>query len=217
MATTQNSSGVISNIYKSRKTLIELMESQDYNTESYKNFSINEVNSMFQNKQLDMLLDKNTVNQVSNKANKIYVRYYLAKTIGRQNIQEMIDDLYNIEEILTKEDVLFIVIKNTINDTIRSLLTHIWETEGIFIIVQSLKNLQFNILQHELVPPHRVMSKEEVDGIKTRYNIMEDSQFPEISRFDPVAQAICMRPGQVCEIIRPSKTTINSYYYRICV
>ena len=213
MSTTQNSSSIISNIYKSRKTLLELTNVQDYNTESYKNFSINEVNSMYQNKQLDMLLEKNE----SIKGNKIYIRYFLGKTIGRQNIQEMIDDLYNIEEILTKDDVLFIVIKNTINDTIRSLLTHIWETEGIFIIVQSLKNLQFNILQHELVPPHRVMNEQEVKNIKTRYNVMTDDQFPEISRFDPVAQAIFMRPGQICEIMRPSKTTINTYYYRICV
>jgi len=217
MATAQNSSSIISNIYKSRKTLLELTEIQDYNTESYKNFSINEVNSMYQNKQLDMLLEKITPDVTSTTANKIYIRYYLGKTIGRQNIQEMIDDLYNIEEVLTKNDILFIVIKNNINDTIRSVLTHIWETEGIYVIVQSIKNLQFNILQHELVPPHRIMNDTEVNAIKTRFNIMSDEQFPEISRFDPVAQATFMKPGQVCEIIRPSKTTINSYYYRICV
>jgi len=217
MATSQNSSSIISNIYKSRKTLLELTEIQDYNTESYKHFSINEVNSMYQNNQLDMLLEKTTPDVMSAKTNKIYIRYYLGKTIGRQNIQEMIDDLYNIEEVLTKNDVLFIVIKNNINDTIRSVLTHIWETEGIYVIVQSIKNLQFNILQHELVPPHRLMNDKEVNAIKTRFNIMSDEQFPEISRFDPVAQAIFMKPGEVCEIIRPSKTTINSYYYRICV
>jgi DNA-directed RNA polymerase subunit H (RpoH/RPB5) len=46
---------------------------------------------------------------------------------------------------------------------------------------------------------------------------MDDTQFPDISRFDPVAQIIGIRPGQVCEIIRPSKTAISAYYYRICV
>ena len=46
---------------------------------------------------------------------------------------------------------------------------------------------------------------------------MSDSQFPDISRFDPVAQAIGIRPGQVCEIIRPSKTAISAPYYRICM
>ncbi len=53
--------------------------------------------------------------------------------------------------------------------------------------------------------------------MRTKYNIMNDTQLPEISRFDPVAKAICIRPGEVCEIIRPSKTSIKSTYYRICV
>ena len=46
---------------------------------------------------------------------------------------------------------------------------------------------------------------------------MNDNQFPIISRFDPVAQSIGIRPGQVCEIIRPSKTAIIAPYYRVCV
>ncbi len=46
---------------------------------------------------------------------------------------------------------------------------------------------------------------------------MNDGQFPDISRFDPAAQAIGIRPGEVCEIIRPSKTAISAPYYRICI
>ena len=45
---------------------------------------------------------------------------------------------------------------------------------------------------------------------------MEDGHFPDISRSDPVAKAIGIRPGEVCEIIRPSKTAISAPYYRIC-
>ena len=50
-----------------------------------------------------------------------------------------------------------------------------------------------------------------------KYNITDDAQFPDISRFDPVAKIIGIRPGQVCEIIRPSKTAIDGKYYRICI
>jgi DNA-directed RNA polymerase subunit H len=110
-----------------------------------------------------------------------------------------------------------IVVKEDMNETMTNLLKHIWEQDGILIIIQNIKRLQFNILEHVLVPEHRVLNNEEVDQIKLKYNIMDDSQFPDISRFDPVAQIIGIRPGQVCEIIRPSKTAINSYYYRICV
>jgi DNA-directed RNA polymerase subunit H len=214
---TQNSSGVVSTIYKSRKTVLDLMKKQNYNVEEYENFSVNEVNTMSQNKQLDMLLEKNDEDPTTKRKNKIYIRYYLVKTLRPQNIQEMIDDLFNLEEILTKDDTLMIITKDDLNETITNLLKHIWEQDGILIVVQSIKRLQFNILDHVLVPPHRVLSKDEVAIVKTKYNIMDDTQFPDISRFDPVAQIIGIRPGQVCEIIRPSKTAISAYYYRICV
>lgn len=214
---TQNSSGLVSIVYKSRKIVLDLMKKQKYNVDDYENFSVNEVNSMLQNKQLDMLLEKTNEDPATKRKNKIYIRYYLAKTIRPQNIQEMIDDLFNLEEILTKSDTLMIIIKDDMNETMTNLLKHIWEQDGILIIIQSIKRLQFNILEHVLVPPHRVLTNDEVAVVKDRYNIMDDSQFPDISRFDPVAQVIGIRPGQVCEIIRPSKTAIKSYYYRICI
>ena len=80
-----------------------------------------------------------------------------------------------------------------------------------------MKSLQYNILEHEYVPDHRILSAIDVAKIKQLYNITNDSQFPEISRYDPVAQVIGIRPGQICEITRPSKTAISSKYYRICI
>lgn len=214
---TQNSSSLISSVYKSRKVVLDLMKKQGYNTEEYSNFSVNEVNAMFQNKQLDMLLEQEKENVDTLRKDKIYIRYYLGKKIADKNIQEMIDDLFNLEEILTKNDTLMIIIKDELNETLTNLLKHIWEQDGILIVIISIKRLMFNILDHVLVPPHRILSNNEVVEVKKRYNITEDTQFPDISRFDPVAQIIGIRPGQVCEIIRPSKTAITGLYYRICV
>ena len=215
----QNMSSLISSVYKSRKTLLDLMEKQDYNVDEYEKFSINEVNSMHKNKQLDMLLEKkNASNSVTGRKNKIYIRYYLAKSSLRlQNIQDIVDDLYHLEEVLTKDDILMIVTKDEMNETMAGILKHYWEQDGIFIVIQWIKRLQYNILEHILVPEHRVLNEEELVVVKNRYTIQENTQFPEISRFDPVAQVIGIRPGQVCEIIRPSKTAIRSYYYRVCV
>jgi len=218
MATaTQNSSSTISQIYKSRKIILELMKMQGYNVDEFAEFSINEINTMFQNKQLDLLLEHHEENKDTKRKSKIYIRYYLAKKLGDKNIQEMIDDLFNLEEILTKDDTLMIIIKDDMNETLTNLLKHIWETDGILIVIQSIKRLQFNILNHSLVPKHRILSSDEVRQVKLKYNITNDTEFPDISRFDPVAQIIGIRPGQICEIIRPSKTAITGLYYRICV
>jgi DNA-directed RNA polymerase subunit H (RpoH/RPB5) len=211
--TSQNSNVLISHIFNSRKILLDLMGKQGYNINDYANFSINEVNSMKQNNQLDMLLETSD-DKVEKK--KIYIRYYLASRPAPKNIQEMIDDLFVLTETLKKTDSLFIIIKDEPNETLMNEIKHIWEADGIFIVIESIKRLQFNILEHTLVPPHRVLIESEVDIIMKRYNIVSKTQFPNISRFDPVARVIGLRPGQVCEIIRPSKTSIESKYYRIC-
>ncbi len=213
----QNSSSLISSICKSRKVILDLMKRLDYNVDDYSNFSIDEINTKFINLQLDMLIEKNEVNPVTQRKNKVYIRYYLAKSITENEIRNLIADLFEITQTLTKEDTLYIISENEPNATLLALLKHIWETEGIFIVVQNIKRLQFNILEHVYVPQHRILSNEEKIKVMVKYNIQNDSQFPDVSRFDPVSQAICLRPGEVCEIMRPSKTSIVAPYYRICV
>ena len=214
---TQNISSLISSIYNSRKNVLELMRKQGYNVDDYSNFSINEVNSMKQNNQLDMLLEKKEEDVDTKRKSKTYIRFYLSKMIRPNNVDEMIDDLFNIEEVLTKEDTLFIIIKDDMNETLTNKLIHLWETDGIYIVMISIKRLQFNILNLSLVPEHIILNNTEIIDIMKKYNITDKVQFPDISRFDPVAQAIGIRPGQLCKIIRPSKTAITTNYSRICM
>ena len=212
----QNST-LIASIFKSRNVLLEQLEYMDYNTQEYVDFNVSEINAKYSNNQLDMLLEKKKEDPATGKKGKIYVLYYLAKLIRPNNLQDFIEDLYITDEVLTKDDTLFIVSKEEVNDTLMSSLKHLWETEGYFIVIQNIKRLQFNIQNHTMVPKHRIMSEEEVNKIKLQYNINKNNQFPEISRFDPVAQSIYMRPGEVCAIMRPSKSAILAPYYRICV
>ena len=118
--------------------------------------------------------------------------------------------------MLTKNDTLIIVIKQEPHEPLLNILKQIWEQEGIFIMIYNLERLQFNILEHAYVPKHTILNDSEANEMKKRYNIVKNTELPEISRFDPVAQAIGMRPGQLCKIIRPSKTAITADYYRIC-
>jgi len=217
MSNNPTSSSLISSIFKSRRIILELMNTQGYNVKDNTDFNVNEINAMHNNQQLDMILEKKEEDEKNKRKNKIYIRYYLAKTLRPQNIQEMIDDLFNTEEVLTKDDTLYIIVKDEPNETIIKLLKQIWDQDGIFIIVQCLKRLQFNILKHVSVPPHRILTTAETIVIRQRYNIMDDSQVPELSRFDPVSLAIGIRPGEICEIMRASKTSITAPYYRICV
>ena len=132
-------------------------------------------------------------------------------------INNITDDLFTYSDTLTQTDCLCIVVDSEPNDTIMAYLKYLYETLNIFIVIHNLKRLQFNILEHNLVPKVSIMNEREIDELKTKYVIESFSQLPEISRFDPQALAICLRPGQICKFLRISPTAMTSPYYRICV
>jgi DNA-directed RNA polymerase subunit H (RpoH/RPB5) len=209
-------------IYKSRVNILKLLKTQGYDVDDYDGFSIREIHSMIQSKQLDMLLEKTSGNGNNNnndegKTKKVYVKYHLVKSLNSSHIWEYVEDLFNLEEVLSMDDDLVIITKDEPNATLTQLVHELWEKEGIYVNLLFIKRLQFNILEHSYVPKHRIMSADEIEEFKRKYQITKDSQIPEISRFDPVAAAICMRPGNICEIVRNSKTAITSKFYRICV
>lgn len=198
------------------------MDYNGYDTTEYNNFTKSEVNAMNFNQQLDMVLTKPSDNS------KIFIKFELGKKTAllidnlREEYFPATEDPspYSSEEAnefpLSKKDILYIIFQSDPNQSVVNRLKHIWETDGIYIVPQSLMRLQFNILRHYLVPPHRIMSSTEVDELKRKRHLKLE-ELPRISRFDPVAQAICIKPGQVCEITRASRNSIVSMYYRVCV
>jgi len=206
----------IISINKSRNTILELLEEQDYNVDDYLGFSINEVDAMLANSQLDML--------ITHKENgkKVYVKYYFTtkqttRQIKPQTLDDIIEDLYTIEEILTKNDTLIIIIDDEPNDTILNKMRYLYDHDGIYVVLHNIKRLQFNILNHALVPTMTILGETETAEMMKKYNLKDKTQIPEISRFDPQALAICLRPGQICGIERESVTALTYKYYRVCV
>jgi DNA-directed RNA polymerase subunit H (RpoH/RPB5) len=207
-------SGTISTLFKSRNNLLQLLKAQGYDIDEYTGYGVNEIQTMYMNDQLDMLLTSDK--HASGPSRKVYVKYHLARTLRRDNINNYIDDLFHLEQVLNKGDTLVIIMKQEVNETLINILNQIWDQDGIFIAIMTLDRLQYNILDHTFVPKHTILSDTETEEMMKRYNIMDVKQLPSISRYDPVAVAIGMRPGQVCKITRSSKTAINSTFYRYC-
>jgi len=189
-----------------------LDDHQNYEVADYVNFSINEIDAMFSNDQLDMLLTRKSDGQ------KTYVKYYLtAKQIRPQNLDNIIEDLFFVESVLTKKDTLIIITEDEPNDTIQAKMEYLYNHDGIFIVIHNIQRLQFNMLEHSLVPFVDILSDEKTKEVMAKFNIKSLQQFPEIGRFDPQALALSLRPGQVAKFTRKSITALESEYYRVCV
>ncbi len=202
----------IISLYNSRKTIIKLLSSLDYDVSDYKDFSINEIDAMSNNLQLDMLLNKKDTR-------KVYVKYHLdkQKQISKGILDDTIEDLFKIEKILTKEDVLIIVMDDEPNESNISRMNYLYDHDGIFVVIHNIKRLQYNLTEHSLVPKMTILTIEETASLMKEKNITSLSQLPEISRYDPHALALCVRPKQVCKIERSSATALKCIYYRVCV
>ena len=211
----KSNSSTIGNIYKSRNIILDLLKNRGYDISDYEDRSIVELQAQYNAKppQLDMLLNSSD----SNSKKKCFVKYHLTGKIRPSQIYEYIDDIFNLDEILTKDDDFIIIVKDNPNDTLIKLMQDIWNNDGIYFSIYNLHNYLYNILDHEYVPEHSRLDEEQIEEVKKKYNIMEDHQWPEISRFDPVALAIGLRPKDVCEIIRPSETAVTAKYYRMCI
>ncbi len=203
-----NSNSHIIQVYNSRKNLLEILKTRGFDTSSYDNFSISEIGILTEQDQLDMLLEDS-----NNK--KIYVKYYINKTIKPPNIYNMIEDLFYLENILTKKDDLMIIVKDEPNDTLVQTVKDIWMQDSIYTSTINIKRLQFNILNHVLVPKHSILSKPQEIEFKKKFNIL-DNNIPDISYFSPVSLVLGIRPNDIVKIERKSRTAIKADFYRIC-
>jgi len=211
-------------IYNSRNTILELLHTKHhYNIDEYKGFSINEIDAMIQSNQLDMLLTHVDSSEKESSEGtvapyKTYVKYYIKSSLNEHSLQPIIEDLFILTDTLSTKDMLIVILDGEPNESLQAHLKYKWNHDGIFVVVHNIKRLQFNILEHHLVPSNiRILTAGETDEIIKKYHLKSNKELPEISRFDPMALAICLKPGEICAFDRKSPTALLTEYYRICV
>jgi DNA-directed RNA polymerase subunit H len=83
-------------------------------------------------------------------------------------------------------------------------------------VMEEKKESKFNILEHELVPKHEILSEEEKQEVLKRLGVKPE-ELPLLLVTDPVARAIGAKPGDVVRIIRESPTAGKAIAYRLVV
>lgn len=236
----QQTSIDVAAVHKSRRTLLEIMSSKfRYDTAEYAGISTSDVDAMMSTGQLDMMFNttlKEETDSVNNadgvamkqvrvpSESRIFVRYLLRTTINKAQLETVINEAFvvgtGMDKPLTTSDTLILVVTGGVSATIHDALNFIWNNEKILVVIQDIKRLGFNVLEHIYQPSDiHIATPTEYATILTKYNITSsvDLVLPTVSRFDPVAQALCARPGQMICYNRKSPTAGHTWYYRIVV
>jgi DNA-directed RNA polymerase subunit H len=75
---------------------------------------------------------------------------------------------------------------------------------------------KFNVLEHQLVPEHILLSEPEVEEVLNHYKITR-GQLPKIKTSDVVVKQIEAKPGDVLKIVRKSLTAGKAIAYRLVI
>ncbi len=86
------------------------------------------------------------------------------------------------------------------------------------VILQYRGGIQigFSILDHVMVPKHRILDDDEAEGLLSTYNI-EKEKLSKIRITDPVIKEIGANANDIIEIIKKSETAGESIFYRLVI
>ena len=118
----------IASIYKSRNTILELLGKQGYDVDEYRDFSINEIDAMYNAQQLDMFFTN------TNTGKRVAVVYFIySKGLRAQHIDDLLNEHFHIDDRLTKNDDLILICDDDPNDNNTSKVKYLFEHDGIFV------------------------------------------------------------------------------------
>jgi DNA-directed RNA polymerase subunit H (RpoH/RPB5) len=81
-----------------------------------------------------------------------------------------------------------------------------------------IRELQFNVSRHTLVPRHEPIRDEaHINEIMSRYRVKSRLQLPLILSTDPMARYLALKPGQLVRITRVSPSAGSYVLYRCCM
>ena len=193
-------------LFKIRKTCIEMLTDRGFTIpEIKKNVCYEDFKVMFDNKNINLVINKGEVNK-----SDVYIFFqYDDASFGKNELKKLVDNVF--KELGNNEVLIIIVLKDKPGSSIKKEIkqpkynnTELFERD----------HLKFNVSRHYLVPKHIPISKEEAQKVLEKYNSTPD-QIPGILIEDPQVKYHGMKLGDMCRIIRTNKFNGYDIYYRI--
>jgi DNA-directed RNA polymerase subunit H len=206
----------IDNIYRSRMTLLDILEERGYNVEKYRKFSPAEATAA-------AVAFTSLSFKVSKKEDDTKVCDVRYANVSRQKLDTFFDDISDDD---TENTEVIVMTSLPITDAHHIIALKQYmklkessdkERRKLRVSFFSIEMIVINPLKHILVPKHEIVPSEHHKELMESMYITAKSKFPEIKfHIDPIARCIGAVPGDIIKITRYSQSAGESILYRVC-
>jgi DNA-directed RNA polymerase subunit H (RpoH/RPB5) len=197
----------IDNLYRSRITLLDILEERGYEVTKFRKFSPIEIAAAAASYPSLSF----EVNKKDDEAKRCQVRY---ARIQRQKLVSSFDDIP--EEAVPNTEVI-VMITEPVSDTHHQIALYLYMTRKLRVGFFSVFQLVNNPMRHVLVPKHTIVPPEEHTALMEKFHISSKAKMPMIRyHVDPIIRLIGAVPGDIVKIQRPSPTCgVYDDWYRV--
>ncbi len=198
-------------VYRSRITLLDILEERGYDVETYRKFSPDEITHAIGNfPGLSF-----TVKKKADSSKVCEVRY--EEKMARQQTEAYPKDLDDID-VATHEIIVVTNPDNEIADYHHQRALELYLKNKLQIAFFCTSYIVNNPMRHILVPKHEIVPLEEHDALMKQLRLTKKTNLPLI-RFhvDPIARCLGALLGDIIKITRVSPSAGEYIVYRIVV
>jgi DNA-directed RNA polymerase subunit H len=206
----------IDNVYRSRMTLLDILEERGYNVEKYRKFSPAEATAA-------ATAFPSLSFKVSKKDDETKVCDIRYANVSRQKLDTFFDD---IDDDNSENTEVIVMMMNPVADAHHVIALKQYmklkesgekERRKLRVSFFSIEVLVINPMKHVLVPKHQIVDPAYHKELMESLYVTSKSKFPEIKfHIDPIARCIGAVPGDIVKITRPSSSAGEAIIYRVC-
>lgn len=196
----------IDTIYRSRVTLLDLLEMRGYNVQPFRKFSPAEISIASESfPSLDF-----TASKISDDTQVCHVRY---RKLSRQKIDEQFQD---IDDADIKRTEFIIMMMEPLSDIHHITALKHFVARGLRISFFSVPLIVNNPLNHSMVPRHEIVPPENHKDVLEPLFLTSKAKLPHL-RFhvDPITRCLGAVPGDIIKITRPSPSAGEYIIHRL--
>ena len=196
----------VDNVYRSRMTLLNILEERGYDVEQFRKFSPAEISVA-----VEAISGLGfTVVKKENPADKCIVNY---SKLGRQKLETYLNDFKQEEDGTT--EIIFMLL-DPIAELHNGFALKYYMLKKLRVSFFSIPYIVFDPRTHVLVPKHEIVPQEEHAKIMEDWNLNSKSQMPMIRyHVDPIIRILGAIPGDIIRITRPSPSAGTYVFYRV--